>query len=681
MKGFNLSSLRELANLGELAPPGLIKSGGTPVGIEFGTAELKAVQLTGPETPALVSAACLDTPDELRAEPSRRLAWQMAQLPDLVRAAGFKGRRAICALPSALTVCKHMRFPRTEGVSVDAHVQTAAPVQLECDPSAVVLRHIEVGDLTSGAGAGKTEVICMAASRELVMRLMKSMRNARFEPVGLHSEYQATIKALGDIAVGLDGEARLYVDIGAGGSKVIIAHGGKIVFARRVELGGRHLDEAIAAGGPIAEARQRRLAMTSLTTAPQVQGSANSGVGSGAGMALLNAALRKEGARSSAAVADRPTSLEEPLEILTDDISACLRYHRSTFPDQPVESLVFLGGESRHTALCQHVARALGLPAQIADPMSRIRRTGSEPVVGVDLTGAQPGWALPIGLCLSPADLERSRSMFGTHRSSQSPGGFLPEDYLHSRAEKRAGLLTLVLFGVVMFGVAAAFFVTNRQWIDVRNEQEAINAEYTREAQKIEQLKALEQQKAEMLAKAEVTTALIERIPRSILTAELVTRMPENITLLSMELKSKRVMQRPTQPTQPTPSTGTLTGGGQRTQPTPQEPRISAPKYEYSLTVTGVSQVNNDIADYLASLKNSPLLEGVDLNYIKPTRISDIELRKFELIARLRPDADARSVEPVAELRKGEKVFEESGDDAQPEDTVTDVPETSGGGN
>ncbi|MFG0286495.1 MAG: PilN domain-containing protein [Phycisphaerales bacterium JB039] len=274
--------------------------------------------------------------------------------------------------------------------------------------------------------------------------------------------------------------------------------------------------------------------------------------------------------------------------------------------------------------------------------------------------------------------------MFAMQSSSGSPGGFLPDDYIHSRAEKRASLLTLVLFGVVMFGVAAAFFVTNRQWIDVRSEQEAINAEYTREAQKIEQLKALEQQKAEMLAKAEITTALIERIPRSLLTAELVTRMPENITLLSMELKSKRVMQRPTQPAPAAQQTGTLTRTGQTTQPpVPEQTRVTAPKYEYNLTVVGVSQENNDIADYLASLKNSPLLEGVDLTYIKPTRISDIDLRKFELIARLRPDADARSVEPVAELRKGEKVFDDPAgeENAGPvEDAVTDVPETSAGG-
>src|SRR5690606_3188628 len=185
----------------------------------------------------------------------------------------------------------------------------------------------------------------------------------------------------------------------------VIAHGGRIVFARRVDLGGVKLDEAVARqrAESLAAGRKRRLAMTQLTASAPLEGSAGSGAGSSAGLALLSAALRKEGAAS--AVADRGATLDEPLEILTDDLSGCLRYHRSTFPDQPVERIVFLGGEARHTALCQHVARALGLPAQVADPMSRIERTGAEPVVGVDLSGPQPGWALPIGLCLSPADL------------------------------------------------------------------------------------------------------------------------------------------------------------------------------------------------------------------------------------------------------------------------------------
>ena len=68
---------------------------------------------------------------------------------------------------------------------------------------------------------------------------------------------------------------------------------------------------------------------------------------------------------------------------------------------------------------------------------------------------------------------------------------FLPEDYVAKKSETRANLLCLTLFGVVMFAVIGAFFVTNRQWLSVRTEQETINKLYTQETMKIEQLKAL----------------------------------------------------------------------------------------------------------------------------------------------------------------------------------------------
>lgn len=244
-------------------------------------------------------------------------------------------------------------------------------------------------------------------------------------------------------------------------------------------------------------------------------------------------------------------------------------------------------------------------------------------------------------------------------RPSGSTGSFLPEDYVVRKAENRANLLSLALFGVVMGGVVAAFFVTNRQWLNVRAEQRMINTLYTQEAQKIEQLKRLEEQKAEMLAKAEVTTALIEKVPRSVLLAELITRMPEAITLLELELVSKKIAEPPPAKQAGTPgkgapkvknlSGGAAKGGKAGEQAKPEPPK--APKLSYTLKLVGVAKENNDIADYLAVLKSCTLLEHVELKYIKETSIDKLDMRKFEIECALRPDADARGIEPVEKLR------------------------------
>jgi hypothetical protein len=84
-------------------------------------------------------------------------------------------------------------------------------------------------------------------------------------------------------------------------------------------------------------------------------------------------------------------------------------------------------------------------------------------------------------------------------RNDGSGGSFLPHDYVTRKAELRANLLCLALFGVVMFGVIAAFFVTNRQWLQVREAQRTITTQYSQEAAKIDQLSRLESQKAEIM--------------------------------------------------------------------------------------------------------------------------------------------------------------------------------------
>ena len=48
---------------------------------------------------------------------------------------------------------------------------------------------------------------------------------------------------------------------------------------------------------------------------------------------------------------------------------------------------------------------SLRLSARVADPLAQLARTGKEPSVGIDLSTAQPGWAVAFGLGLCPADL------------------------------------------------------------------------------------------------------------------------------------------------------------------------------------------------------------------------------------------------------------------------------------
>lgn len=233
-------------------------------------------------------------------------------------------------------------------------------------------------------------------------------------------------------------------------------------------------------------------------------------------------------------------------------------------------------------------------------------------------------------------------------------GSFLPDEYVSRRAELRAGVLGMALFGVVMALVVVAFFATNQRWRSVRAEGRAVEAEYQQQKVKIEQLEALERERDDMLEKAEIVSALVEKTPRSLLMSELVTRMPPGMTMLEVKLEGKRV--EPPKSEDPKgkkgpQKVGTLSKGkadakgkpadpkaaaadAKKAAPPPKE-KIAPPKFDYKLTITGVTGVNSEVTDYLARLTECKLLQNVDLVYIRETDIDDVNLRKFEITGQL----------------------------------------------
>lgn len=264
---------------------------------------------------------------------------------------------------------------------------------------------------------------------------------------------------------------------------------------------------------------------------------------------------------------------------------------------------------------------------------------------------------------------------FQTKSREAEGASFLPADYVSRKSENRTNVLVIVLFMFIMAGVVGAFFFSNRRWMTLREQQQAISADYTEQAEKIAILQQLEAQKREMLEKAEITTALIEKVPRSVLLAELVTRLPSTITLTAVVLESKRVNdvvdEKPKVPSledRRTEASGakSLTDSINQIS-APKKPKVTAPKYTYTLTLVGVARQNNDIADYLAGLQASGVLQSVDLNYIKPVMVDDTELREFEIKSSISPTADARQL--LLELQGENDLLEVDTNDG----TVTNV--------
>lgn len=410
-----------------LSTVGSMRPGAIPLMIDFGVSGIKVLQLTGANPSSITAAAFLPTPADLLDNPSKRLLFQMDALPKFLKGEKINAARAACLIPSGQMICKHLQLIPAEGVPIEQIAAAQVSAQLGCEPGALLVRCKPVQGAKTG---GKQEVICFTASREFVGRLMGTLKTAKLEPVGIHTEFDAMAQAAQLRSEGegaLSKKPVLMLDLGAGTTKVLIMHGREMVFARIIELGSRHLDETIChqLRCTMVEAREMREALEKLTPERAAVGAAAASQEDGADSAMASGLPgmppppaaendqpatpeRREGdaARAGLAMSRGPKiDLTEPLEILCDEISMCLRYHNALFPGAKVDRVLFVGGQARHKALCAHLARTLKLEAQSLDPTACLARSGRVPVSGVDLGAPQPGWAAVVGGALSPMDL------------------------------------------------------------------------------------------------------------------------------------------------------------------------------------------------------------------------------------------------------------------------------------
>jgi cell division ATPase FtsA len=274
-----------------------------------------------------------------------------------------------------------------------------------------VLRHIVAGDVYSGQEP-RSEVIAMAAERELVEQLLSAATKAKIEVVGMHVEPKAIVDCFLHIYRRRSDASAVncFVDIGGSGTRAVIAQGGQILFVRAIPIGGEHFDRAVAEKHQISrhEAKLLRWSAHGLHH--------DTGVPPGRGVDSVGSAPRTDSPSNEITVRDADparrdvmlhhnpeieSAIGEPVNRLVEDLILCRRYHEAAFPTHPVQRLIFVGGEAQRRELCVSIARMMGLSAQIGDPLIRMGRTTRVGIeCGIDRRQPQPGWAVAIGLSM-----------------------------------------------------------------------------------------------------------------------------------------------------------------------------------------------------------------------------------------------------------------------------------------
>jgi len=345
-----------------------------PIGVDLGTTAAKLAQLkTSDDGISLLGAGAVEIPPEARQDFGARLAFLSEGIQKVMRSHQFKGRQSVLALPARDTFIHHVKVPKLSQEDTAKAVRSELQGKLPCPVSQSVVRHVVAGEIY-GEGEAKQEVIAVSVPRATLDGYLTMAKRARLDVVGVNVECCAVVECFSRLFRRNADASRtiMFVDLGCSSTQVVLSHGCRIAFARNLSIGGNDLDKAVADGMDIppeqAHAMRRDL----------------------------------EGNGKDQAVEDTVYHLlEGPINALVEQITQCLRYHESVFRNQGIERAIFMGGQAYYKRLCQTIAQQLNLPAQIADPLMRVKRlNGAGLEYGLDRREPQPDWAVAVGLSL-----------------------------------------------------------------------------------------------------------------------------------------------------------------------------------------------------------------------------------------------------------------------------------------
>jgi len=213
----------------------------------------------------------------------------------------------------------------------------------------------------------------------------------------------------------------------------------------------------------------------------------------------------------------------------------------------------------------------------------------------------------------------------------------LPEEYVRQANRRRTNTLCLLLFFAVMGGVGATEVVSSRSYRHTQQVRERVDASYMEAARLIAQMRELEGKKTRMLQKAEETSSLLERVPRSYILALVTNALPEQASLREVNLQHKKVVKRGEEAVSPRKPMGKSAKA------------IKAADVDVTTTltlrVTGWAATDVDVARFMTNLSHSVLIASVDLVYSEEKITQKtIKTREFQVDAVVRTDLDVIDV-------------------------------------
>lgn len=347
----------------------IAKRRASPIGVDIGSRSVKLLQLDA-GCSQVRAASRWDLPAEEPSPGQQHDQQRDEQIVEAVRRAregrDFRGREAVLCLGANNLFVQNVRVAPASGEELKKLVHLEVAGRLPFGSEEADIHYLEAADVRQ-SDTLRREVIVLACHRPVLERMLSLAENAGLRPVAIDVAPAAMLRCYCRQFRRDDDQQRrmMFINVGASTTMTLIARGSDAVFVKYIDVGGRHLDQAVA--------HHLQMSLPEAAALRRHNGD------------------RRADQRDAEITRGITESIRPALDRLTNELSLCLRYHSVTFRGQPLSQIVLGGGEATQS-LADWVAARLDLPCELGDPLRTYQKAVSPGRIGQ--------WDVATGLAL-----------------------------------------------------------------------------------------------------------------------------------------------------------------------------------------------------------------------------------------------------------------------------------------
>ncbi len=336
-----------------------------PIGLDLGSRSVKLVQFNL-ECTKLVAAVRKEVPVGRKMTAEEHDAIMVEAVRQAREGQEFRGRDVVLSLGARELFVQNIRVPKQSGDALKKTVIQEVSSRIPFAAAEAEIRYLEAEDVRQGDTV-KREIVVLACHKPVLERALGIVERAGLRPVAVDVEPVALVRCYARQFRREDDKQQrsVYVHVGATNTAVVIARGDDALFVKYIDVGGRHLDEAVAShlkmNGPEAAALRR------------------------------HNGDRRSDQQDSEVARSVSEAVRAVIERLAQELSLCIRYYSVTFRGQPLARLVLSGGEASPT-LSEWLQPRIDLACELGEPLRSF-----EPQAAL---GRKSQWDVAAGLAL-----------------------------------------------------------------------------------------------------------------------------------------------------------------------------------------------------------------------------------------------------------------------------------------